>query len=473
MAVEDVTHLLDKEEGTAWDPQTLMFAEFGDGSVFNYDAARIRDFDHMLDRDGKARTLEQVLTLPIQSAPQSIVRAGSKKHVADKVEQWFFAPANNGGMSTSMNTVVSQMSAAIVNTKAFFEKVLTERDGDIVYDKVAWRPPQTCVLKRDPKTAAFEGFKQMPITEGQTEDVWIPAARAFVYIHGTKRNPLEGVSDLNIAYWCYQTKQKIRFLWYQFLETQSLPKTVVKAPDTTTAREAARDIARLRQSGVVGIQNTIDVEPFEASGRGAAQFKEALDWLNAEASGSVLAAFTDLGATAAGGTGSFALSKDQTDFFLMSRQAVAKEMEDTLNQYLIPDLVRYNFGPGTKSPMFKFGPIAEDDAAAAIALLQATAQTPIEQSVIPREFFNELIEQVAAYLGLNTQVVRDGLERAADEAEGQATAVESNPEAPKVARVAGAVNAATNAVVRRIGETANVPDSTPAQPRPHLRDVSR
>ena len=465
--VEDVTHLLDREDGTAWDARSLMFGQFDDGAIFNYDAARIRDYDHMLERDGKARTLEQVLTLPIRSAPHQISRGDATKKVTDTISRAMLDPANNGGMSTPLNTVLAQALGAITNRKAFFEKVLTERENMIVYDKIAWRPPQTCAVVRDKETAAFNGFKQTPVTEGQDKDIWIPAERSFVYIHGQHRNPLDGVSDMNIAYWCYQTKQKIRFLWYSFLETQSLPKTIVKAGDTTTARQAATDIAKLRQSGVVGVTKEIDIEPLESSGRGASQFKEALEWLNAEAAGSVLAGFTDLGASAASGTGSFALSKDQTDFFLMSRQAVSNELADSINQYLIPDLVRYNFGPGVKSPMFKFGPIAEDDAAMSVALLQATAQTPIEQSVIPREFFDELIERVAGFLGLNTQVVRDGLERAADDAEAQAAQADPNPEAPKVARMAGAVNAATNAVVRQIGERTDVDDNS----RPNIRNA--
>lgn len=470
MAVEDVTHLLDKEEGTAFDQTSILFTSFDGGGVFNYDQTNLRAYDQMLDRDGKARTLEQVLTLPVRSANWSIQRGEAQRKVADFIDRAISAPANNGGMSTPLNTVVAQMLGAVTQRKAFFEKVLTERAGGIIYDKVAWRPAGTCAIVRDAKTAAFQGFRQMPVRLEDTDEIEIPAERAFVYIHGQNRNPLEGTSDLDIAYWCYVTKQKIRFLWYSFLEGQALPKTVVKADDQTTAREAARDIAKLRQSGVVGVTKSIEVDTLESSGRGATQFKEALEWLNAEASGSVLAGFTDLGATAASGTGSFALSKDQTDFFLMSRQAVASEMQDTINQYLIPDLVRYNFGPGVASPLFQFAPIAEDDAAAAIGLLQATAQTPIEQSVIPREFFNELIERVAGFLGLSTQIVRDGLERESKQAAAQAVKQTANPAVAPVAGMAGAVGAATDAVVRKIGEGNVDRPGFPGRPGVTIRD---
>ena len=452
--VEDVTHLLDREDGTAFDENSLLFGSYEGSAAVHPDRVTVNDYNLMLDRYGKAATLERVLTLPIRSAPYSIQRGPATTQVADWVSEALMATANNGGMTTPMNTLIAQALGAIVHRKAYFEKVFTERDGKIVYDKVAWRPPSTCSIQRDTRTAAFEGFRQIPYRLDNTNEVYIPAHRALVYIHNQHRNPLEGHSDFNIAYWCYQTSLKIKFLWFSFLETQALPRTVVKHQDPVEAIKGAKKIQTLRQSGVVGLEKGYDVEALQSEGRGGAQFKEALQWLDSEASGSVLAGFTDLTSGATSGTGSFALSKDQTDFFLMSRQSTSRELADTLNQYLIPDLVRYNFGPNTPSPVFEFGPIAQDDMAQSIGLLQATASTH-QSSAIPTEFFDELIERVAGFLELDTQVVRAGLDRAKKEAEKKATTEQE----AQVLGTAGAVNAATNAVVTRIGETVDNPTS--------------
>lgn len=447
---------LDLEEGSAYDYDTLLFTSFDDGTVFNYDRSSIERLDEMLERDGKSRTLQKVLTLPLMNATQSFRRNGAEREVTDWIASVMTEPANNGGMTTPLSQVVAQMTGAIVYRKAFFEKVFTmdpERNR-IVYKKIAWRPPATCAVMRDPKNGAFRGFKQMPIRLEDTDEITIPVQRAFVYIHGQDANPLEGTSDFDIPYWCYVTKQKIRFLWYQFLEGQSLPKTVVRARSETDANKAASKLVGLRQGGVVGLTDGVTTDVLESSGRGATQFKEALQWLDAEASGSVLAGFTDLGAAATSGIGSFALSKDQTDFFLMSRQAVGREMAVAINNWLIPDLVRLNFGPGTRSPVMEFGPIAEDDAQMAVSLLQATAQSP--SSVLPQEFMGELIERVAGFLGLNTARVREGLARAAKEGAGRAVSMQpGNPTAPEVGAMAGAVGAATNAVVNRQIQQAN------------------
>jgi hypothetical protein len=459
MAVEDITHLLDKEEGSAFDRDSILFASFDDGGVFNYLAeAEVREMKEMLKVDAKAQTLESVLSLPIRNAPFSIQRGRSEAKVYERIEKILTAPANNGGMTTPLNLIIAQMCNAFVYKKAFFEKVWTEVDGGVGYKKVAWRPPGTCAVERDPDTGSFQGFRQMPISMDNTDEKVFEPNKSFVYIHGTHRDPLEGVSDLTITQWCFKTKQKIRFLWYQFLEGQALPKTVVTADDETQAIAAAKKVIGLRQGGVVGLSKQIETNTLESSGRGAAEFKAAMQWLDAEASSSVLAGFTDLGAAATSGIGSFALSKDQTDFFLMSRQAVAREMQDYINQYLVADLVRWNFGPNEIAPTFEFGPISQDDVASAISLLQATAQTPVNQSVLPQEFFDELTLRVAGFLELDVVTVREGLERAKKDAEKQAEQAGLGAEAQQVAGVKAAVDTATNAVQQKtIAEAKEIP----------------
>lgn len=447
--VEDITHLLDREDGTAFDQDSILFASYNDGGVFNYDdTGFVRDMKDMLKVDGKAQTLESVLSLPLRNAPHYITQGRSRTVVYDRIRNILGYSGTGGGMETPMNLIIAQMCNAQVYKKAFFEKCWTEMFDGVGYKKVAWRPPATCAIERDIKTGGFLGFRQMPIRLEDTDEKRFESQRAFVYIHGSHRDPMEGVSDLQITQWCFKTKQKIRFLWYQFLEGQALPKTIVKG-EQTAANNAAKKIIGLRQGGVVGIDEQLDVSPLESSGRGAAEFKAAMSWLDGEASSSVLAGFTDLGAMAASGTGSFALSKDQTDFFLMSRQATAKEMADYINQYLIADLVYWNFGPDEIAPRFEFGPIAQDDASSAISLLTATAQTPVNQSVLPQEFFDELTLRVSGFLELDVKTVREGLERARKDAEKRAAAGGMDPQGQEVAGVKAAVDTATNALQQR------------------------
>jgi chromatin segregation and condensation protein Rec8/ScpA/Scc1 (kleisin family) len=56
---------------------------------------------------------------------------------------------------------------------------------------------------------------------------------------------------------------------------------------------------------------------------------------------SILAQFLQLGQE--GGGGSFALSRDQSDFFLMSLLSCGNSICDTINRYAVPQLIDYNF----------------------------------------------------------------------------------------------------------------------------------
>lgn len=446
MASEETRPPIDREDGTSYS-ETSILLDFSEGFAYTQAHAEMRDYDEMLDRDGKANTLAAVLTLPLRQASFSIVRGPADREVADFIERVLTQPANNGGMSTPLNMVIAQMAQAIIYRKAFFEKVFTLREGRVVYDKIAYRPPSTCVVVRDPKTAAFQGFRQRPWRAEAADDVFIPPNRALVYVHGTHRDPLEGVSDMAVPYWCYLTKQKIRFLWYSFLEGQALPKTIVKGKDPVKRNAAVKRVAQLKSGGIIGVDDDVTVDPYESSGKGADQFQQAMRWLDSEASNAVLAGFTDLGAAAAQGTGSFALSKDQTDFFLMSRQAVAREMADVINQWVIPDLVKWNFGVKAESPMFQFAPITKDDVSMSMGLLQTFAQNQDGGTQIPKEFVNELVERVAGHLDMNVERVREGLDRVV---ESVAPKAEAQGIPAPVADVGARVGALKSAVDQRI-----------------------
>lgn len=448
--IQDVTALLDKEIGSPFDFGEGLFGSFDGGDVFDYGEFLARDRVEMFDRDGKAVGIRSVLSLPILSAPFTIEKGQASTKVQEGITDALLRPANNGGMKTPMHMIVAQMCGAFVYKQAFFEKVLTFSDelDMFIYDKIAWRPAGTCALARDPKHGGFRGFRQMPVRLDDTDEIKIKAQRAFVYVHGQHINPLSGVSDLEIAYWCYQTKQKIRFLWYSFLEGQALPKTIVKDRDLAQAKKVARQLLGLKNGGIAAVEGDSAIDTFESSGKGAAEFMAALKWLDAEASNSVLAGFMDLASAATQGAGSLALSKDASDFFLMSEKAKMREMEDCINHYLIPDLVQYNYGAKEVCPEFKFGEIQQDSVDQAMTLLQTVATSTSDR--LPREFFDELVLKVAGHLEMDVNAVEKGLEEAAKKAEEQAAQVPTPgpPIPPEVARANGAVGAATAAVIR-------------------------
>jgi hypothetical protein len=417
------SQLLGKEIGTAFDWGQRLFAYYGDGDVFDYGEWTSRDMKTMFSRDGICQAIESVLTLPIREADFSINGAKGDTGEADFVNSVLMTPDHNGGMQTRNTDLIGQITSAQIYRRAFFEKVWKIRpsDGKIIYDKIAYRPTATCQARYNARTAAEHGFRQqvwlfggqMALTrQSKTPGyVDIPHVRSFIYTHGKHREPLTGASEMDVAYWCYQTKMKLLYLWYHFLEVQSLPRTIVYGNDQAEANDKADSIAALKSSGVVGmVHPTEDKKLFdvlESTGDGGKFFSEALGFLEGWQTHSVLAGFMALTGSATGGKGSYALSQDQSSFYLKSRQGVAKEQAEAYSHDIIRPLVLLNFGPDAAFPMAKFGPLQDEQQAALLTMFQTMAAAPVLH--VPLQVFDLITERMASILQLDVDQVHAAL----------------------------------------------------------------
>lgn len=408
---------LDQELGSSFDWETLVGSYEG-GTVFQTELALQKDFQQALDTDGKFLSVENLLVFPIVSAPWEIVGTKGDSGEADKVREILTAAPYEDGMKIPMDILILQMSGAMTFKKAFFEKVFKLRnDGLVGYSKIAWRPPETCELALDARTGEYRGFRQRKISyEWNTPlasdlgYVNMPLDRAFVYIYGSWKDPIEGISAMQVPYWCYTTKRRLMFLWYQYLETTSLPKTTVSNQDEAKAIRDARRVATLKSRGVIGIGSDSVLGTLESAGHGATQFIEAIRYLDSMMSQSILAGFMDLSSMASEGKGSFALSEDQSKLFLRTRRVVAWDMARQFNEQVIAPLCRWNFGATAPCPKMVFGPMSEANESTVLEafnamLTAATASTSTGGIAVPDEFYNELIVRVASILELDHEKV--------------------------------------------------------------------
>jgi hypothetical protein len=145
-------------------------------------------------------------------------------------------------------------------------------------------------------------------------------------------------------------------------------------------------------------------EVLESSGKGADQFEKAIKYFEGKQTQSVLASFMDLAQNASlAHAGSNALSADQSEFYLASRQAVATEIAQQITDGIIAPLIVNNFGPDAPIPELHFAPIGNRQTDRAMLLL--TSIVSAEKPTIPEEFTGFLINQVSAALGLDTDEV--------------------------------------------------------------------
>lgn len=409
------------EKGSEFRLFDTLFGEWDNGAVFEYDFSSL-DIRQALRKDGKLSGIEQCLTLPILSAPWKIVPAKGGEKIAEEMETFLRMSPLEGGMQTPFQMVISQATSARAYRKAFFEFVYKQDGGKVWYDKIAYRPPETCRIARDPRTGAYLGYRQTPVRQGspsltnqQTQDVDIRPPYAWVHINGQRRNPLSGISDLEVPLWAHETKMKILYLWTSFLSTQAEPRLSVAGSNSD---EAAKKLAKLRGGGVVGIAAGNDVGVIESNGTAAQVFKEMVSYLDSQMSSSVLANFTDLATGASGRGGSYALSKDQSSFFIQSLEAYSSELAESITHNVLGNLVVYNYGRKALFPRFEFGPLAEADLEKCITLINGLAVAT--NNVLPFEFVEELALKTAAYLELDVSKVRDAMEKAGQVAEQKA-----------------------------------------------------
>lgn len=420
--------MLEQETGSAFD-----WLHFSEDLTLDKDEVRdvagmdgwATEIDRML-RDGQCASIYMALTFPLRQANLTLVRPEDDEGQTEFCREVLWNPPESGGMETPITTIIGQQVHSIAVRKTYHEKVFTRRDdGKISYKKIAHRPTASCELVRGRRHGEWRGLRQYMESDAQGPEtdsegfVTIPMNRSVIHIHGQHRDPLYGHSDLTAVHWAYLMKQKVLKLWFTFLGGQSLPKVIAYGHSETQAKANARSIASLRGSGVVGVERTSpDEKIFDVlethSTSVVGLYKEALMYIDSQMSSSVLAGWIDLPSWAtSGGRGSYALSADQSQMFMASRFAAAREISATWASQIIKDLCWLNWGPGTALPKLKFEKINESQADRIMRLLEQLGSAPSLQ--VPPEFIDMLIEQVSAYLDLPDDRVEKMIRRAAQD----------------------------------------------------------
>jgi hypothetical protein len=476
----DRRQLLGAELGTQFDIGQRLFAYYGSGDVFDYGEWTSRDMKSMFRRDGICSAVEAVLTLPIREADYEIRPGKGDKGEADFVRSVMMTPDTDEGMKTPIQQLVGQITSGQVYRRAFFEKVwrIRDTDGRVVYEKIAYRPPATCQARYDSRSGEKNGFRQQVwLFGGQLQVsreqkvpgyVDIPEIRSYVYTHGKHREPMTGVSEMDLSYWCYQTKMKLLYLWYNFLENTALPRVIVYGNDQPEANQRSDDVASLKSSGVVGLVHPADGQKafdiIAGGGEGGTVFKDALAWLESWQTHSVLAGFMALTGSATGGKGSYALSQDQSSFYLKSRQAVAAEIAESINYDIIRPLVMLNFGTGAVYPEWHFGPLQDEQIQALLTMFQTLAAAPALH--IPLTVLDLITERMASILQLDIDQVHQALASTANQRAEQ-LAGSAPPGMPQqAASTLGALNGAANAAVGIAQAAAQQRGGLPQRPPP-------
>ena len=389
------------ETGTAYDP-SRVYRNPQDMTVMELDGGpSVRDIDRMIRNDSQARQLATALKLPVRGAQFEIIATEGDTGERDFVEHTLLSSYKQGGMTTPFKQIIAQMANAIIFRFQPFEKVWKVQEqgkykGKVVLHKLGWRPPATCKLRTD-ENGSFNGFKQDAYKGNKYIQQSFDPKRALVYIHGSDENPILGMTPFDTVYKNYLSKLKVSFFYFAFLENVAFPRTIAKvAGDDPKELAHLLDKTRLlAHNGIMGLYEHEEIESYESQ-RNTRDYQSALEYLNWEMARACLGQFLDLGTS--GERGSYALSKDKSSFFFNQLEAVLFDMAEVLNNYVIADLVQYNFGVDAAYPKLRFRPLNDEAADAVLETYKSIimANTP---NVTP-DFMLQLMKRVEDILGL-------------------------------------------------------------------------
>src|SRR4029077_12203213 len=259
-----------------------------------------------------------------------------------QIAAWFtdrFAlDANVGGTCQPMQLIINQaIGMGALHGKAFFETTVQPTDdGKVFWREIEHRPNNTCALRRDSKTGRLAGFMQLPTWVGTNlpnlnkgEPLRFDMAESFLPMRGIERDPVNGHADMTVVFQSWQTIQKGMVLLGVFLERQPIPKVGAESQELSDAMALAQATVKTKAAGVIPLDAAKKqaIHVYDTAGQGHTVFLDFIRFMEAAAANAILAGFLDLSNNQGKGAGgAYALSRDQSDFFMMTRQAAALEL---------------------------------------------------------------------------------------------------------------------------------------------------
>lgn len=348
---------LENEAGTAVSHKAVTIM----GDVYDLSSVKIHDLIRMRQTDAMITAIYNVMTLPIIANPWDIIASPEDKQgkQAQLVKDNFAKPPHEGGMDTPFSLVLADMLRAIAEGWRAYELVWTiSPDGYFVYKKIASRDNQTVILRVDDK-GDYNGFMQRAWQGNKFMDVIIQPETSFLFTYGKDKDWLVGESAFKSCYYNFVKKQKLVYLAEQAAQQFAIPPKVASSDGTKKVDQTAMDAITAALSDL-GVSSATALPPgWKAdvlSATGRIDVKPLLDWHNAEMARAALADFLLLGSGT--DTGSWSLSTDKTDMFILSLRGVMSNIEEHINNYLIPQLIDYNF-ENPYYPRFKFADITD------------------------------------------------------------------------------------------------------------------
>ena len=364
--------------------------------VLDFRDVSLEQLIFMCKNDGQAKGILNAIKYPVRmSRPKIKVPEGGEKE-AKFIEQNLLATPAQGGMQTSLRVAIARMALAVRDGYKIFEKVWRYEDGKYWLDKLAYRSTLCTKLTYDAH-GGINGAHQETNFQDKIVDVKWKKDKIAYFVYNAEENPYMGEGDFYPVFYHYDKKHKLYSIAHLAYQLNAVPirigthPTNLKDSSLETFRESLR---ALGTSVAMTMPKDCTVEKFE-SVRKLTEFLGLIQHHDSQMSMAFLTQFMNLGQEGSGG--SFALSKDQSNLFLMSLMSLLEDISEVFNSQVIPQLIDWNFGT-KKYPRLIFSPFSDTIRSAIMDTFKSLLAARFPQ--VSPEFALKMEEAVAEELGI-------------------------------------------------------------------------
>lgn len=322
-------------------------------------------FEKMRKSDAQVFATLLACELPIRSTKRFIDAARDENdEVTPEAEEVakFVSDALFQKMNVTRDSLLLEILTMLPFGFSVFEKIRKAEGDKIILEKIASRKQST--IRRRQTSLWYAWIEQrLPFSDDEEyQKTWfvdIPAEKLLIFTFRQEGDNYEGVSILRSSYKHRRFKEEL----YKFdavkHERQSVwipiirPWSQATPEDISLCEEIVENIRANEAWWIVMPWPKEEWRNFEFANMNAwstSDLRTSINHHNREIAKNILAQFVELWNTE---SWSRALSEDQSDFFLLWLTAIANNICDIFNRFLIPELVDYNFNV-TEYPHLKF-----------------------------------------------------------------------------------------------------------------------
>jgi len=326
-------------------PGTIFFSGIMTGEEYNTDLQGEKAlivYDKMRRSDGQVKGALLACELPLRTAHWEVAPASDStddKRIAQYVQDNLME-----GMLVTWDDFLHHILIMLWAGFSVFEKVWELEDGLYKWRKFAPRLPKTIYKWNTDAEGGLESIEQRVYKASIFTTLEIPIEKALVFTNEKEGSNYQGTSILRAAYKHWYFKNQLYAIDGIAAERHGVGLAVFHYPSNTkdSDKEKVKEIGERLHAHERAYISLPDDVGFDLKGVAGQlhDIKGSIEHHDLQITRSILAQFINLGG---GEYGSYALSQDQSGFFLMALLAVAQNVASTINRYGIKQLVDYNW----------------------------------------------------------------------------------------------------------------------------------